>query len=568
MRNIDDISEKVEKRKLQLQALFTKDKENYDLWAGKRHLFDDHPMSINIIGAEMTAISRRIQASLVRQKLDIHVYPPNPLPNDDAKENANREEDMYYYSFDMVDERLIAKGEASLLPSAAWQITVLGRIAVRVLVYYDKDKGKVVWDILPMIPSLVTFEFDTNGLAWYRYETFRSPAVIKAEYDIDVPEETQGKGISVSDYWDREHNVRYLTKSKELLSFKVGNKKVSAWEHGFGEVPALIIPVSLGPKAIGDEGIDVTAWGQSIFDHVKEPFRDLNKLRSIVATQAFINAQPPLVAKHKDGTNQTIEEKDLSRYPMAIINIPDSIDLDVLDTKDVPPSILTMMGDISTGIQRATYTELSPDVSGHSGAALKILRQDMQDVRSPRADALNKLYTGICRMEKSQILKKKLTIPVKTVVEGRYESYDMKPKMLDNDFYVGAEFISKDAYDEVEVLQEAQLHQDNRWMSRESIMEKMLRMQDVPTEIAKMDMDEVEAAIPELKLRRLIKDLQRRLDSLMEQGIEDKDLEDKIKMMEEQLAMLVLQKQQALQGGMPRAPGGMPSPEGQGGVPR
>ena len=560
MKNIDDISEKVEKRKTQLQPLFDKDKENYDLWAGKEQKFDEHPMSVNITGTEMAALSRRVQASLSRSRLDVRVLAPNPLPNPDAVDTANREEDMYYHGFEMADERLSARGDASLLASATWQAVVLGRIAVRVMVY--EEDGEIVWDILPMIPSLVTFEFDTKGLAWYRYETFRSSDCIKNEYGKEVTEETQGKGISVSDYWDREHNVRYLTKSKEVLSFKVNGENETAWEHKFGDVPAIIQPVTLGPKAIESEGIDVTAWGQSIFDHVKIPFRNLNKLRSIVATQAFINAQPPLVAKHKDGTDQRIEEKELSRYPMAVINIPDSIDLDVLDTKDIPPSILTMMGDISTGIQKATYTELSPDVPGHSGSALKILRQDMQDVLSPRADTLNKLYTGICRMEKKQILVRNLTIPVRTVVDGRYEIYDMKPKLLKNDFYVGAEFIRQDVYDEVESLQEAQIYQDNRWMSRENIMEKMLRLQDVPTEIAKMDMDEVEAAVPEMKLRRLISELQRRLDKLLEQGIEDKDLTDKIKMMEVQLGMLEAQKRQALEGAMGQGGMGQPSPTG------
>jgi len=368
MKNIDDISEKVEKRKTQLQPLFDKDKENYDLWAGKEQQFDTHKMAINITGTEMTALSRRVQASLSRSRLDVRVLAPNPLPNPDAVDTANREEDMYYHGFEMADERLSARGDASLLASATWQAVVLGRIAVRVMVY--EEDGEIVWDILPMIPSLVTFEFDTKGLAWYRYETFRSSSSIKNEYGKEVTEETQGKGISVSDYWDREHNVRYLTKSKEVLSFKVNGKNETAWEHKFGDVPAIIQPVTLGPKAITSDGIDVTAWGQSIFDHVKIPFRNLNKLRSIVATQAHLNAKAPLVAKDKGGSGQRVEEQELERYPGAVINVPDTIDLDVLDTKDIPPSILTMMGDISTGIQKATYTELSPDAPGHSGSAL------------------------------------------------------------------------------------------------------------------------------------------------------------------------------------------------------
>ena len=87
-------------------------------------------------------------------------------------------------------------------------------------------------------------------------------------------------------------------------------------------------------------------------------------------------------------------------------------------------------------------------------------------------------------------------------------------------------------------------------------MEKKLKMQDVPTEIAKMDMDEVEAEVPEMKLRRLIKELQRRLDDLHAQDIEDLDLQDTINMMKDQLGMLDVQKKQALKetmmGGMGR----------------
>ncbi|MEA3431772.1 MAG: hypothetical protein U9R01_03705, partial [candidate division WOR-3 bacterium] len=121
MKNIDDINEKVEKRKRQLEPLFTKDKENYDLWIGQEQKFDDHPMSVNITGTEMTGLSRRVQASLVRSNLDIHVRPPNPLPNNDAEDTANREEDMYYHGFTMADERLAMRGDAPLLMSAAWQ---------------------------------------------------------------------------------------------------------------------------------------------------------------------------------------------------------------------------------------------------------------------------------------------------------------------------------------------------------------------------------------------------------------------------------------------------------------
>ena len=148
MKNIDKITEKVEKRKKQLQPLFNKDKENYDLWTGKEQIFDTHPMSVNITGTEMTSHGRRTQASMIRSRLDIHVLPPNPLENPDAKRNASQEERMYHYIFQQADERLMEMGEAPLLPSVAWQVVVPGRTAVRALVY--KDGEEIIYDLLPL----------------------------------------------------------------------------------------------------------------------------------------------------------------------------------------------------------------------------------------------------------------------------------------------------------------------------------------------------------------------------------------------------------------------------------
>ena len=550
MKDIDKISEKVEKRKTQLQPLFVKDKENYDLWIGKEQKFDTHKMAVNITGTEMTALSRRVHASLVRSSLDVHVLPPGALPNPDAVKTANQEERMYYYGFDKADERLSMRGKAKLRPATAWQAIVLGRTTVRVLVY-EKD-GEVIWDLRPMIPSFVTFEFDDKGLAWYRNESFRSPAAIKSEYGKDVDEESQGKGISVSDYWDREHNVRYLTKSKEALSFEVNGKRVTAWEHELDEVPAIIEFVNGGPEAITSEGIDVTAWGQSIFDPVKMPFRNLNKLRSIVATQAFINAQPPILAYDEEGSGQRIEEQTLERYPMAIANIPHGIKVDVLPTKDVPPSILTMMGDLAANIQRATYTDLPPGntTGAYSGSALRIIGQDKRDVETPRLDTLDTLHTRICRMAKKQIVARGLTIPVKTVVNGAYQVYEMTPEFLDNDFYVGANLIRRDVYDEEALLQKAQMKLQLGLASREDVMEEDMGVQDVPARMFKINWEKIRDEIPEIRLKEMIKVLE-----------EDMKLPEEANMLKRELAMMEIQKQQVLMGAMGQ-PTGQPPPTG------
>jgi len=552
MKNIDEISEKVEKRKTQLQPLFEKDKENYDLWAGKEQIFDTHKMAVNITGTEMAALSRRVHASLIRSRLDVHVLPPGALPNPDAVKTANQEERMYYYGFDKADERLSMRGKAKLRPATAWQSIVLGRTTVRVLVY-EKD-GEVIWDIRPMIPSFVTFEFDDKGLAWYRYESFRSPAAIKSEYGKNVSEESQGKGISVSDYWDREHNVRYLTKSKEPLSFEVNGKRVTAWEHEFGDVPAIIEFVHGGPEAITSEGIDVTAWGQSIFDPVKVPFRKLNMLRTIAATHAHLIAKAPLDHTYKDGTISTLEEDQFNFYPGAKLSHSDSEKLESMKIADIPASLLTMMGDLAASIQRATYTDLPPGntTGAYSGSALRIIGQDKRDVETPRLDTLDTLHTRLCRMAKKQILARGLTIPVKTVVNGAYQVYEMTPEFLDNDFYVGANLIRRDVYDEEALLQKAQMKLQLGLASREDVMGEDMSVQDVPARMFKINWQNIKDAIPQLRLKEMIKILE-----------EDMQLPEEAAMLKKKIAMLDIQEQQALMGNMgqgqpPGQPGGAP----------
>ena len=536
MKNVNEINQKVEARKIQFQKLYQKDDENYDLWVGKEQIFDTHKMAINVTGTEMVSLGRRAQASAIRSRLDIHVLPPKAIGNDNALEQANQEERLYQFGLDQADERLSLIGETKIRPAISWQAIVPGRIIVRVLVY--KRDGKIVWDILPLIPRFVTFEFDSKGLSWYAYETFRSPASIKSEYGKEAKEEVEGRGVCVIDYWDREHNVRYLKANKEALPIKVGGKTKSAWEHGLEEVPALIVPVAGGPRVVSNEGTDVTMWGQSVFDSFKNQFRTLNKLRSIAATQEHLNANRPLEVIAKGGSNENVEENELSRYPGATLRHSDNIELKPLEATKIEPTFLAMMGEISTGIQRVTGADLHPEWAGSSGAALRIAGQDRQDVNTPIIDAINSAYTRMCKMIKHQAIKKKLTIPVKTVVNGEYHVFDIAPKQLNNDFYVSAELVKQDVYDEVEAVQTAQMLKQNSWASDEYIMEKILRMQDVPAEKFKIDWEKIKAEIPEL----VMKDMSRIL-------IEEKNQPEDAEFLKKYIGMMMAQKMQELQGG-------------------
>lgn len=520
MNDIAEISKKIEKKKQQFSELFTKDDENYQLSVGAEQIFDTHKMAINITGTELVSLALKIQASLVRSRLQIGVLPPDKYPNPDASTMANQEERMYYYGFDKANENLDNIGEGKLLPSMAWQATVLGRIAVRVLVYVDK--GEVIWDYRPLNPRFLTFSFGARNLSWTNYETFRSAESIEEEYGVKV--EDPGKGVAVCDYWDKEHNIRFLSREKRLLN---------SWKNAIGEVPVIIEPINMGPRAIDETGINVINWGQSIFDNVKVAFKKLNQMTSIAATHAYKLAANPEVYKYPEGQEPALEEDTIRAG--ALLKMPSTHTIEGLRIPDIPQSLMMIIQSLQQGIEKATYTELNPDRPGHSTPALRLLGQDKKDVLTPRMDALNSVYQRICRMVKRQIIAQKLTIPVNTVVNNQYNTFNIVPELLDNNFYVHAELAGQDVYDEVEALQRAQMMMQLRLKSREDVLEQVMQEQDTPTQIAKMDIEDVETTMPELKLKRAIK------------IYDERGMKEESGMVKEQLAMMEIQKKAQLQ---------------------
>ena len=546
MKDIEEISRRIEIKKRQFRELFSKDDGNYDLWRGKEQIFDTHKMFINITRTKLISLASKVLASMIRSRLQVTVLPPDKYPAPDAYAMANQEERMYYYIFDQANKKLRNMGETKLLPSLAWQATVLGRIAVRVLVYQDEE---IVWDLLPLNPRFLTFSFGHNGLSWANYETFRSAENIEEEYGVEV-DDREGKGVAVCDYWDRKHNVRFLSKDKKMLG--------KPWKNILGEVPIIIEAVNAGPKIMDETGIRVTNWGESIFDPVKVAFKKLNQMTSIAATHAHKLAANPEVYKYPEGQEPVLEE-DAMRAS-GFIKIPNTHSLEGLRVPDIPNSLMVMIRTLETDIEQATFAELFPDQPPHSGSGLRILGQAKADFLNPRIDVLNDIYERICHMIKRQIILQGLTIPVKTVVDNTYQIYNMVPELLENDFYVHASFVRQDVYDEVEALQRAQMLMQLRLKSREDVMENVMQEQDPQTQMAKMDIEDVEANIPELKIKRAIK------------IYKERGMEEEAGMAEEQLALIEFQKRlqveqmftQGQQGGMP--PGEAP-PTQQGGMP-
>ena len=539
MVKIEEIIEKIKKKEQdEFSTIYEEMDQDYDLWNVKPRIFDAHKMAINITGNDPRSLFDKVQAYLIGSKLQIKVLPPENHPAPEAKEVANAEERLYHFAIEQADIRLRGILEANLLNSLSWHSLARGMAAARVLIYPD-NKGNIMWDILPLDPRYLTFGIGRDGLSWTAYKTFRDPISLKEDYNVDLHGEAN-RGVEVIDYWDKEANV-ILTSQGQLLE--------KVLEHKLEEVPVIIRPVAMSPRLVDPTGNRRMSWGQSIFAPNRLTYRQVDLLRSVLATHAHMLAKSPTVFQSDVGVAPyTLPENEVPYYAGAVMNLPAGVRAVRLPIPDIPHSLETAIGLGRGDIQRATYSDIGYgiDQPPHSGTALTMLRAEMDKVIGPRKQALTDVYTDICLMIKRQIVKQGLTVPIKTVYQDKYAIYDMVPSQLDNDFHVSVDFTIEHPWEELERYQLFQMATQNGAMSRESGMNNILKIDDVKAELEKMTLEEVEAMSAELKLWKAMK--------IYERTGQEKELNIVASQLQQVLQQKAAQTEQIMGGGQAPAP--------------
>ena len=100
----------------------------------------------------------------------------------------------------------------------------------------------------------------------------------------------------------------------------------------------------------------------------------------------------------------------------------------------------------------------------------------------------------------------------------------------------------------------------NRLMSREDVLERVMREPDTKTQLEKMDIEDVEAAVPELGIKKRIKAFM--VAGLNDDGtVKNQEALDSAKLLKEKLALLMAQqRQEVIPRGQP-PPGEQPPPQ-------
>ena len=540
---IEDIKTKVTAKELELNALYNRMDSDFDLWNIKKRVFDNHTMAINITSNDPRSLVDKMQSRIAGSQRRIQVKFPEPLVSPEDTSVANGIERLFHYGFTQADLRLRKRLLSNLNDSLTWFSLVRGVIAVRVLVYPDKD-GNVIFDYMPLDPRFLTYSVDNEGLSWVGYKTFRSKDSLKGEYGVDLSEPSQGRGIEVLDYWDREVNA-VMTQNEELKAPK---------KHNLNGVPVVIIPVAMRPRIADMEGIMIEGYGESVYAPNRLEYEQCDRLASILATHANLLAKQPIVNYWDPNTlgpnGQPVMLETPAYIPGAIINLPNTHRLDRLPTPDIPKSLDIAIGQSRARIQRASFTDIEYGQLSFqlSGTALGMLRDDMDKLFGPRIRALSHANTDLCWMVRQQIIDQGLTVPVKVMEKDEYHSYEVTPEDLAQDYYLDVMFSSRKPWEELEVYQIIEMATKLGILSTATAREEIAKIPDAETEDIKVLMERAKDQIPEIQLYQAA-------DGFVKQG---RDREAAI--VGQQLQQIIMARQGQMAGG-----GVPPEEEAQGG---
>jgi len=178
------------------------------------------------------------------------------------------------------DEQLLQRGQAELFTWLCNHVCIRSLIGARWISQIDKDGYKL--DCLPVDMRHTPFEFGNDGTNWVAPKTFRSKTRIKAQYNIDVGEETE-----VTDFWDSEKNEIWIA-----------DKLVKTQKNPFGKPPFVIIIPSSG-FMLRDKGY-MEHEGEDLFFLNRGLYDERSRTMSIEQTLGMDVLWPPMEQETED----------------------------------------------------------------------------------------------------------------------------------------------------------------------------------------------------------------------------------------------------------------------------
>ncbi len=356
--------------------------------------------------------------------------------------------------------------------------------------YLDTNITK--WDY-----RYTNFAQGVDGLLWASngYGTKQKKADVESqvwwESRVGLPT-FPGKEAEVVDVWTREEHKIYLTGQKV---FEEPHK--FQWGDETPYVPVVIQGVPLGSELSDVD--DLKHQNESIFFLIREAMPEMQRLVSIVQTQAFNTLKPPVMVTTVEGN--TIEVSDLPLYEeLMAAGAISNANAKIITQSDANRAAMMAMERMDLNMREAGFIPRQLDPP-QSGIALIIEKEGQDIIQLPRLKLKGTMKTAAGDMATAQIMQIGGSVEIGT--PGHKRTFETGK--LVGQYEVKHKFRVKSLANDAGLASLAASYGDD--LSRHYKLREVYQLDDPDGEENWLGYEEAERLSPLVKLRRRVEDL-------------------------------------------------------------
>jgi hypothetical protein len=459
------------------------------------------------ISNEPRTFADRMIALLVSADMMKRVpYKDEKAPERDA---GRAKERFFQWALDSTDEAMRRQLMPSLRQQTVFYTLLRGWYCGRALLYKAED-GATKLDITPFDPLHTSYGVGSNGLKWVCHKLLKTRDEIEDEYgeeaaELAMPNEAASEsssadlGIVVYDFYDEENNAVVIGKDFVKDPTPHGAKRVPCYYGFMGSTPF----VQRKDETQDTKNL-LREVGESIYASLRDVYDDLNKTLSDRLTLIRRILDGGYIIESETGAktlsvNPFTEGSEVSlKIGERLIKIP----LQEMN-RDTDLFLAQVTGDVQRGsVPHTVYGEIQFSLSGY---AINTLRQGLDLRIQDGVLAVTNAYRQIADLISEQYATG-MYAPV--VARGGFgQSYYREvidPAMVAQADELEIELLPRLPQDDVSAYNMAKIASDAKLLSRRTIMDNLLKLEDADAEIKLMREEIAETASPLAALTTLI----------------------------------------------------------------
>ena len=408
----------------------------------------------------------------------------------DQISNAER---FIYGAINLANSRLQATVQPTIQEQMAFLSVLRGWFALRAYIHKNKNGETIpdirVWDIFH-----TTWDVGADGLLWACHSHPISKSQAKAEYDIDLK-----KSSTAYDFWDNEKYAVILDKEFVIKPEKHGLKYPPILISMVGATP--FIQSDLYQDTIKDTGESILASDRNLFDKV-------NKLKTYYLTLVGQGVHNPIAISSSDG-KKTLEKSPYHKGNVVQLNSDKGEKIEPIFKPTMPSDAGNLLGLIMREMTSEGVLSLLSGISeAGSGYRVSLLTHAASTMLNNPKRSMEQGYEWLARELLTQYSAGgfgKLRLQGR---DGSNEYFDMEvsPKDIKGDWFPEVRLRPSLPEDTAENYATAQLAVQNGLLSRETVRDKLLGVQDTDAEEDKV-LREKASRIPSVMVREIARTL-------------------------------------------------------------